>query len=96
MNNRNLLLTRGAQINTKPELEIYADDVQCAHGATVAEIDEEALYYMLTRGIDKQQALVMLNFGFVQEMVFQMPNKALADWLQPILKTRFESMMEQQ
>ncbi|MCA1766988.1 MAG: Fe-S cluster assembly protein SufD [Idiomarina sp.] len=96
LNNRNLLLTRGAQINTKPELEIYADDVQCAHGATVAEIDEEALYYMLTRGIDKQQALVMLNFGFVQEMVFQMPNKALADWLQPILKARFESMMEQQ
>ncbi|MGO1329085.1 MAG: SufD family Fe-S cluster assembly protein, partial [Idiomarina loihiensis] len=67
-----------------------------AHGATVAEIDEEALYYMLTRGIDRQQALVMLNFGFVQEMVFQMPNKALADWLQPILKTRFESMMEKQ
>lgn len=51
---------------------------------------------MLTRGIDRQQALVMLNFGFVQEMVFQMPNKALADWLQPILKTRFESMMEKQ
>lgn len=94
LNNRNLLLTRGAQINTKPELEIYADDVQCAHGATVAEIDDEALYYMLTRGINKQQALVMLNFGFIQELVFQMPNKALADWLQPILKARFESMME--
>lgn len=96
LNNRNLLLTRGAQINTKPELEIYADDVQCAHGATVAEIDEEALYYMLTRGIDKQQALVMLNFGFVQELLFQMPNRALANWLQPILKQRFEHMMEQQ
>ncbi|MFD2631101.1 Fe-S cluster assembly protein SufD [Idiomarina piscisalsi] len=96
LNNRNLLLTRGAQINTKPELEIYADDVQCAHGATVAEIDEEALYYMLTRGIDKQQALVMLNFGFVQELLFQMPNRALANWLQPILKQRFERMMEQQ
>ena len=95
LNNRNLLLSRGAQINTKPELEIYADDVQCAHGATVAEIDEEALYYMLTRGIDKQQALVMLNFGFVQELLFQMPNKALADWLQPILRQRFERMMEQ-
>ena len=84
------------RINTKPELEIYADDVQCAHGATVAEIDEEALYYMLTRGIDKQQALVMLNFGFVQELLFQMPNRALANWLQPILKQRFERMMEQQ
>lgn len=96
LNNRNLLLSRGAQINTKPELEIYADDVQCAHGATVAEIDDDALYYMLTRGIDKQQALVMLNFGFVQELLFQMPNKALADWLQPLLKQRFERMMEQQ
>ncbi|WP_404401049.1 Fe-S cluster assembly protein SufD [Idiomarina seosinensis] len=96
LNNRNLLLTRGAQVNTKPELEIYADDVQCAHGATVAEIDEEALYYLLTRGIDRQQALVMLNFGFVQELLFQMPNRALADWLQPILKQRFERMMEQQ
>lgn len=94
LNNRNLLLSRGAQINTKPELEIYADDVQCAHGATVAEIDEEALYYLLTRGIDKQKALVMLNFGFVQEMVFDMPNEALAEWLQPILKQRFEHMME--
>ncbi|MEC7642027.1 Fe-S cluster assembly protein SufD [Idiomarina sp.] len=94
LNNRNLLLSRGAQINTKPELEIYADDVQCAHGATVAEIDEEALYYLLTRGIDKQKALVMLNFGFVQEMVFDMPNEALAEWLQPILKQRFEYMME--
>ena len=93
LNNRNLLLSRGAQINTKPELEIYADDVQCAHGATVAEIDEEALYYLLTRGIDKQKALVMLNFGFVQEMVFDI-REALAEWLQPILKQRFEDMME--
>lgn len=95
LNNRNLLLSRGAQINTKPELEIYADDVQCAHGATVAEIDEDALFYMLTRGIDKQQALIMLNFGFIQELLFQMPNKALADWLQPMLRQRFERMMEQ-
>ena len=62
----------------------------------VKELIEEALYYMLTRGIDKQQALVMLNFGFVQELLFQMPNRALADWLQPILKQRFERMMEQQ
>ncbi|RUO34720.1 Fe-S cluster assembly protein SufD [Aliidiomarina soli] len=92
LNNRNLLLSRRGQINTKPELEIYADDVQCAHGATVAEIDDEALYYMLSRGISRSQALVMLNFGFVQELIEQMPNKALRDWLQPKLKTRFEGM----
>ncbi|RUO20856.1 Fe-S cluster assembly protein SufD [Aliidiomarina iranensis] len=92
LNNRNLLLSRGGQINTKPELEIYADDVQCAHGATVAEIAEKELYYLQTRGIPRSQALVMLNFGFVQELVNQMPNKALSEWLQPLLRERFSAM----
>lgn len=92
LNNRNLLLSRRGQINTKPELEIYADDVQCAHGATVAEIDDEALYYMLTRGISRSKALVMLNFGFIQELVEQMPNEALRNWLQPQLRERFVNM----
>lgn len=92
LNNRNLLLSRRALVNTKPELEIYADDVQCAHGATVAEIEEEALYYLLTRGISRSKALVMLNFGFVQELVTAMPNEALRDWLLPLLSERFVSM----
>jgi Fe-S cluster assembly protein SufD len=61
LNNRNLLLSRRGQINTKPELEIYADDVKCAHGATIAEIEEKALYYLLSRGISRSQALIMLN-----------------------------------
>ena len=92
LNNRNLLLSRRALVNTKPELEIYADDVQCAHGATVAEIEEEALYYLLTRGISRSKALVMLNFGFIQELVTAMPNAALRDWLLPRLSERFVSM----
>lgn len=92
LNNRNLLLSRRALINTKPELEIYADDVKCAHGATVAEIDESALYYLLTRGVPRSKALVMLNFGFVQELVNQMPNAALREWLLPALSERFTQM----
>lgn len=92
LNNRNLLLSRRGQINTKPELEIYADDVQCAHGATVAEVNETALFYLLTRGISRSQALVMLNFGFIQELVEQMPNDALRNWLQPQLRERFVKM----
>jgi Fe-S cluster assembly protein SufD len=92
LNNRNLLLSRRGQINTKPELEIYADDVQCAHGATVAEISDEALYYLRTRGISRSQALVMLNFGFIQELINQMPNKQLAQWLGPQLRARFKEM----
>ena len=92
LNNRNLLLSRRGQINTKPELEIYADDVQCAHGATVAEIEEQALYYLRSRGISRSQALIMLNFGFIQELVNQMPNQQLAAWLQPQLRARFKEM----
>lgn len=92
LNNRNLLLADGAEINTKPELEIYADDVRCAHGATVAEIDQGALYYLQSRGINRDQALVMLNYGFINELIDEMPNKVLAEWLRPQLQQRFAVM----
>ncbi len=68
LNNRNLLMSKNAEINTKPELEIYADDVRCAHGATIAEIDKKAMYYLQSRGISSEQAQVMLNFWFYQRI----------------------------
>ncbi|MCW8091340.1 SufB/SufD family protein [Alteromonas sp. ASW11-130] len=92
MNNRNLLLSRRAMINTKPELEIYADDVKCAHGATVAEIEGSELFYLLSRGISRQRAMVMLNFGFIRELVNDIPNEAIAQWLLPQLSERFARM----
>lgn len=92
LSNKNLLLADTAQINTKPELEIYADDVRCAHGATVAELDKAALYYLTSRGISKAKALVMLNFGFVNALVDEMPNQHLAEWLRPKLQQRFSHM----
>lgn len=92
MNNRNLLMSDDAQINTKPELEIYADDVRCAHGATIAEIDEKAMYYLQSRGISRSDAQVMLSFGFINELVDMMNNQALAQWLRPKLRQRFADM----
>lgn len=92
LNNKNLLLADTAQINTKPELEIYADDVRCAHGATVAELDKSALYYLTSRGVSKAKALVMLNFGFINALVDEMPNQVLAEWLRPQLQSRFANM----
>lgn len=92
LNNRNLLMSRKATINTKPELEIYADDVRCAHGATVAELDNKALYYMQSRGVSRADAQIMLNFGFINELVDQMPNQVLAEWLRPQLRARFAQM----
>ncbi|MCB5162815.1 Fe-S cluster assembly protein SufD [Marinomonas algarum] len=92
LNNRNLLLSDRAEINTKPELEIYADDVKCAHGATVAQIDKQALYYLQTRGVSRARAQVMLNFGFINELIDLMPNAALAEWVRPMIRERFLQM----
>lgn len=95
LNNRNLMLSRDAEIDTKPELEIYADDVRCAHGATIAEVDKKALYYLQSRGIAERQAKIMLSFGFINELVEQMPNQALANWLRPQLRERFADMNQE-
>jgi Fe-S cluster assembly protein SufD len=92
LNNRNLLLSPEAEVDTKPELEIYADDVRCAHGATVAEIDQTALYYLCSRGISLTQARLMLNFAFINELVEQIPNAELAAWLRSQLSDRFGQM----
>ncbi|MDB4837669.1 Fe-S cluster assembly protein SufD [Marinomonas sp.] len=92
LNNRNLLLSDKAEINTKPELEIYADDVRCAHGATIAQIDKQALYYLQTRGVSRAKAQVMLNFGFINELIDLMPNEVLAEWIRPIIRKRFAQM----
>ncbi len=92
MNNRNLLMSPNAQINTKPELEIYADDVRCAHGVTIAEIDEEAMFYLQSRGVTRSEAQIMLSFAFINELVDQMNNAAVAQWLRPMLRERFANM----
>ncbi|MEQ3696701.1 MAG: Fe-S cluster assembly protein SufD [Pseudomonadales bacterium] len=94
LNNRNLLMSRNAELNTKPELEIYADDVRCAHGATVAELDEKSMYYLTSRGISRQDAQIMLNFGFINELVDQMQHEAVAEWLRPQLRQRFAQMKQ--
>lgn len=89
LSNKNLLLTNKAEINTKPELEIYADDVQCAHGATVAQQDEKARFYLQSRGISAADAQVMLSFGFINELIDNLKLEAIGDWLRPVLAQRF-------
>jgi Fe-S cluster assembly protein SufD len=67
--NRNLLLSDNAEIDTKPELEIYADDVKCSHGATVGQLDENALFYLRSRGIGEHEAINLLTFGFADDVI---------------------------
>ena len=89
MSNRNLLTSDQAQVNTKPELEIYADDVRCAHGATVSQLNDEALFYLTSRGISEAEARVMLSFGFVNELVEGVELEALQQWLRPRIAHMF-------
>jgi Fe-S cluster assembly protein SufD len=67
--NRNLLLSEGAVVDSKPQLEIFADDVKCTHGATVGQLDEDALFYMRSRGISQELARTLLTFGFAEDLV---------------------------
>jgi len=67
--NRTLLLSDGAMIDTKPQLEIYADDVKCTHGATIGQLDEEQLFYLRTRGIGDEEARGLLTYAFANEVL---------------------------
>jgi Fe-S cluster assembly protein SufD len=67
--NKNLLLSDKARVDTKPQLEIYADDVKCAHGAAVGQIDPEELFYLETRGIAPELGRNLLTYGFAEEVI---------------------------
>jgi Fe-S cluster assembly protein SufD len=67
--NRNLLLSRESEVDTKPQLEIYADDVKCAHGATVGQLDPDALFYLRSRGLDERGARALLTVAFAREVI---------------------------
>ena len=71
-NNRNIQLSDTAEINTKPELEIYSDDVVCAHGATIGYLDEQAMFYLQSRGISKPQASQLLIEGFAKAIITEL------------------------
>ena len=81
----NLLLSRHAEIDTKPELEIYADDVSCSHGATVGELDAAALFYLRSRGVSAAAARALLTYAFAQKIVDEIPLPGVRRWIE----TRF-------
>ncbi|HLZ16294.1 MAG TPA: Fe-S cluster assembly protein SufD, partial [Cyclobacteriaceae bacterium] len=86
--NRNILLTDTATINTKPQLEIWADDVKCSHGCTAGQLDEEALFYLRSRGISLQEAKAMLLYAFAAETLEPIKNNALKTYLNSLISKR--------
>ncbi|WP_321478922.1 Fe-S cluster assembly protein SufD [uncultured Bacteroides sp.] len=87
--NRNLCVTRDARMYTQPQLEIYADDVKCSHGATIGQLDENALFYMRARGISEKEARLLLMFAFVNEVIDNIRLDALKDRLHLLVEKRF-------
>ena len=93
--NRNLCATTTARMFTRPQLEIYADDVKCSHGATVGQLNEAALFYMRQRGISEAEARLMLMFAFVGEAIETIRMDALKDRLHHLVEKRFRGELGQ-
>lgn len=92
--NRNLLLDPTAEANALPGLEILANDVKCSHGATTGNVDEEELFYMMSRGISKRAAMQLMVFGFFEEVIEQVASDELADNLRALIHKKFDAKLK--
>ena len=86
--NKNLVVSEGAVVDTKPQLEIFADDVKCAHGAAVGELDEDALFYLRSRGLGREAARSLLTYAFASEMVNLIPLAPLRARVRELVTSR--------
>lgn len=83
--NKNILLTKEASVDTKPQLEIYADDVRCTHGATVGQLDDESVFYLQSRGIPKDGAIRLLIHAFANDIFENMNNEPLREYIRKMI-----------
>ena len=86
-----LMLSDDAQILSKPELEIFADDVVCGHGSTVGALDEDALFYLMTRGVSRAEAESMLVRGFIEEVLDPIADEDLHEALEGVVESWLNS-----
>ena len=86
--NNNILLSEDAILNTKPQLEIWADDVKCSHGCTTGQLDEEALFYLRARGIGKESAKSLLLYAFAGEILDKITNSTFKNYCEEIVHER--------
>ena len=91
--NRNLLLSDSARIDTKPQLEIYADDVKCTHGATIGQIEEEQLFYLRSRGFPEREARNLLLYAFAAECLDRMKEPAVREFAEALIRARLGDLV---
>ncbi|MFL6286639.1 MAG: Fe-S cluster assembly protein SufD [Pyrinomonadaceae bacterium] len=92
--NKNLLLSREARVDTKPQLEIYNDDVKCSHGATVGQLDEDELFYLISRGLHTDLARNLLTYGFAEEIVGKIKFESIRAQLDEAILNRLHARLE--
>jgi Fe-S cluster assembly protein SufD len=92
--NKNLLLSNDARVDTKPQLEIFNDDVKCAHGATVGQLEEEELFYLLSRGLNESLARNLLTYGFAEEIVSKIEIESIKKQLDEAVLTRLNAKLD--
>jgi Fe-S cluster assembly protein SufD len=92
--NKNLVLSDDAVVDTKPELQIFADDVRCTHGATIGQLDAESLFYLQSRGIGKREARSLLTYAFAQDIIDRIKVQSLRDRLEKVLFEKFHEHAE--
>ena len=92
--NKNLLLSNDARVDTKPQLEIFNDDVKCSHGATVGQLEDEELFYLLSRGISETLAKNLLTYGFAEEIINKIEIEAIKKDLDEIVLNRLDVKLE--
>jgi Fe-S cluster assembly protein SufD len=92
--NKNLLLSPQARVDTKPQLEIYADDVKCAHGAAVGQLDEEELFYLQARGLKSELARSLLTYGFAEEVIGKIKIESIRSQLDEAVMSHLNTRIE--
>ena len=92
--NKNLLLSNDARVDTKPQLEIFNDDVKCAHGATVGQLEEEELFYLLSRGLNESLARNLLTYGFAEEIINKIEIESIKKQLDEAVLNRLNANLE--
>jgi len=93
--NHNLLIGERAEVDPKPELEIYAEDVKCAHGATVGQLDEAALYYLRSRGLSRDEATLVLTRAFAARVMAELPVESLREHLEALVEEKLDTLLEE-
>jgi len=90
--NRNLLLSDGARADSLPNLEIQADDVKCSHGATVGQLDEESRFYLMSRGLSREQAERLVVLGFLGEVLSRLPLGGVVEKVTGVIEEKLRSV----